>query len=75
MLLIDVPPIWIGLSSEVITRGARRSVGNRAVVDAVARLSGTSRDPMAKAWQNWKHAFDRMTSRRYRGDLSLGELA
>ena len=74
-IMIDAPPLFVGLSRERIVAAARRTVGNRDVVQQVAEITKTKRDVLASAWPNWKLVLDRVDPNSFHDGLPLGDVA
>jgi|GEM_PF-3595853 len=73
-LMIDVPPLFLGLDLERIGTAAHRILGNRDVIEMVATNAKTSRSALATAWPKWKAIVTRALGGRFAGDLNLGDL-
>jgi hypothetical protein len=78
-IFLDVPPLFLGMASNTIVTAARCTVGNRALVERIVDLTGSSHSTMKQRWPDWKKCllkFHRAAfkSWRYR-DEHLGDLA
>jgi hypothetical protein len=76
---LDVPPLFVGSSAEIIGVAARRTFGNRHVVEAIASRMGAKREVMQQLWPHWtklmaKTGLD-VFEQFFVDELPLGELA
>jgi serine/threonine protein kinase len=76
---LDVPPLFTGMGSDTVATAARRTLGNRAVVEKLAERTGAKVATMKELWPTWKklvHKFRRGVFDRhgYPDELPLGEL-
>ncbi len=78
---LDVPPLFTGMDAEVMASAARRTCGDRAVVELVAQRAGAKPATMRQRWPSWKKvqlSYLRELSERswgYPEGLPLGDLA
>jgi hypothetical protein len=78
-IFLAIPPLFLGMASNTIATAARRTVGNRALVEKIVDLTGSSHATMTQRWPDWKKCLlkfhhTEFRSRRYRDD-HLGDLA
>lgn len=74
-IMINVPLMFVGMSREWIATAARRTVGNREVVQQVSDISKTKREVLASAWPNWKLVLNRVDPHSFYEELPLGNVA
>lgn len=74
-VMIDVPPVFIGMNTAYVAAAARRTVSNPSVVEMIAKASRVSPQALSNAWPNWKIILSRMVNRHFYEELPLGDLA